>query len=89
MTAARALREGQHARALILTQMHARSDASMRGLQTKWHSQSAMAAAEERERRIAVLQQEVDSLKARLWDSAARIGDLEKCALTQLTSVCM
>lgn len=39
-----------------------------------------MAAAEERERRIAVLQQEVDSLKARLWDSAARIGDLEKCA---------
>ena len=49
-------------------------------LQTKWHSQSAMAAAEERERRIAVLQQEVDSLKARLWDSAARIGDLEKCA---------
>ena len=49
-------------------------------LQTKWHSQSAMAAAEERERRIAVLQQEVDSLKARLWDSAARIGDLEKYA---------
>ena len=39
-----------------------------------------MAAAEERERRIAILQQEVDSLKARLWDSAARIGDLEKCA---------
>ncbi len=38
-----------------------------------------MAAAEERERRIAILQQDVDSLKARLWDSAARIGDLEKC----------
>ena len=47
--------------------------------QTKWHSQSARAAAEERERRIAMLQQEVDSLKARLWDSAARIADLEKC----------
>ena len=47
----------------------------------QWHSQSALSAAEERERRIGSLQQEVDSLKARLWDSAARIADLEKCAL--------
>ena len=43
-----------------------------------------MCAAEERERRIGGLQQEVDSLKARLWDSAARIADLEKCAATRI-----
>jgi uncharacterized metal-binding protein len=47
-----------------------------------------MAAAEERERRIAILQQDVDSLKARLWDSAARIADLEKCACL-CTSQCV
>ena len=37
-----------------------------------------MSAAEDRERRIGGLQQEVESHKARLWDSAARIADLEK-----------
>ena len=46
----------------------------------QWHSQSALCAAEERERRILGLQQDVDSLKARLWDSGTRIADLEKCA---------
>lgn len=48
----------------------------------QWHSQSALCAAEERERRIGGLQQEVDSLKARLWDSGTRLAELETCATT-------
>lgn len=48
-------------------------------LQAAWQSRAAIAAAEAQSQQLAQAQAELNALKARLWDSAARNAELEKC----------
>ena len=46
--------------------------------QAAWQSRAAMAAAEHQSQQLAQSQAELNALKARLWDSAARNSELER-----------
>lgn len=47
-------------------------------LQAAWQSRAALAAAEHQNQQLLQAQAELNALKARLWDSAARNAELEK-----------
>lgn len=56
---------------------------SQKCVQAAWQSRAAVAAAEAQSQQLAQTQAELNALKARLWDSAARTAELEKCAFAR------